>query len=292
MPALETLTRINLDDLVSSFGWENHPRLARLLRFLFRSQARRFARQMLDFDAAVGAYGLCEASRLTLRSFVRDVRFFSETSTDSEGCSRPVSSLKEAGPLLVLSNHPGMTDTLVLFAALNRSDLKIIALDRPFLKSLPNVSKRLYFVTDEPAARMALVRQVSGHLRSGGAALTFPAGQIEPDPDVYPGAVQSLEAWTDSVGVFVRLVPETVILPVLVRGVIWERTARHVAAALQLLAHLMLGVRPVSVRVQVGRPITATALGSKETQVVHRAVLAEMERLIENPPQAEGQSVL
>ncbi len=306
MPALETLTSINLDDLVSSFGWENHPRLARLLRFLFRSQARRFARQMLDFDAAVGAYGLTEASRLTLRSFVRDVRFFLETSTGSEGCSRPVSSLKEAGPLLVLSNHPGMTDTLALFAALNRSDLKIIALDRPFLKSLPNVSKRLYFVTDEPAARMALVRQVSGHLRSGGAALTFPAGQIEPDPDVYPGAVQSLEAWTDSVGVFVRLVPETVILPVLVRGVIWERTARHVvtrfkktkaereklAAALQLLAHLMLGVRPVSVRVQVGRPITATALGSKETQVVHRAVLAEMERLIENPPQAEGQSVL
>ncbi len=305
MPALETLTNINLDDLVSSFGWENRPRLACLLRFLFHAPARRFARQMLDFDAAVGAHGLPEASRLTLRSFVRDVRLFLDSSIDAKGRSRP-SSLIESGPLLVLSNHPGMTDTLALFAALNRSDLRIIALDRPFLKSLPNVSERLYFVTDEPAARMALVRQVSGHLRSGGAALTFPAGQIEPDPDVYPGAAESLEAWTDSVGVFVRMAPETAILPVLVRGVLWQKTARSaltrikktrqerekLAAALQLLAHVMLGVRPVSVCVQVGRPITATALGSKDTHVIHQAVLAEMKRLVENLPQEEGQTAL
>ncbi|MFZ5822086.1 MAG: glycerol acyltransferase [Chloroflexota bacterium] len=292
MRALETLTDINLDDLVSSFGWEDRPQLARLLRFTFRAPARRFARLMLDFDAAVGARGLAEASRLTLRSFARDVRIFSD----------PV----PAGPLLALSNHPGMIDTLALFAALERPDLKIIALDRPFLKSLPNVSERLYFVTDDPSARMALVRHVSAHLRAGGAALTFPAGQIEPDPDVYPGAAESLDKWTDSVGVFVRMAPGTAILPILVRGVIWEKTARHIlarvkktreereklAAALQLLAHVILGVRPLRARVQVGRPVTVAALGSKDTGVIHQAVLAEMKRLVENPPQGEGQAAL
>jgi putative hemolysin len=292
MPALETLTDINLDDLVSSFGWENRPPLARLLRFTFRSPARRFARLMLDFDAAVGARGLAEASRLTLRYFVRDARLFSAPLPD--------------GPILALSNHPGMTDTLALFAALERPDLKIIALDRPFLKSLPNVSARLNFVTDDPSARMTLVRQVSAHLRSGGAALTFPAGQIEPDPDVYPGAAESLEAWTDSVGVFVRMAPETAILPMLVRGVIWQKTARSaltrikktrqerekLAAALQLLAHVMLGVKPLRVRVQVGRPVTVAALGSKDTHVIHQAVLAEMKRLVKTPPQGEGQAIL
>lgn len=199
-----------------------------------------------------------------------------------------------------------MADTLALFAALERPDLKIIALDRPFLKSLPHVSKRPYFVTDDLAARMALVRQVSGHLRSGGAALTFPAGRIEPDPAVSPDTVRSLDNWTDSVGVFVRMAPETVILPMLVRGVIWERTARHVlthfkqtreereklAAALQLLAQVFLRLKPVSVDVQVGRPITIASLGSKEMRVIHQAVLAEMRDLIANPPRGEGRPVL
>ena len=88
--------------------------------------------------------------------------------------------------------------------------MKIIALDRPFLMALPNLSKQLFFVHDDPASRMKLVRQVSGHLRGGGAALTFPAGEIEPDPNVYPGAVDALQTWTDSVGVFIRMAPETV----------------------------------------------------------------------------------
>jgi hypothetical protein len=153
---------------------------------------------------------------------------------------------------------------------------------------------------------MTLVRQVSGHLRSGGAALTFPAGEIEPDANVYPGAAEALNGWTDSVGVFVRMAPETVILPVLVRGVIWKKTARHpltylkrtreerekLAAAFQLLAHVVFDRKPLDVTVQIGKPITLAELGSKDTLVIHQAVLAEMKRLIENPPQGEGVSVL
>jgi hypothetical protein len=209
-------------------------------------------------------------------------------------------------PFLALSNHPGMTDTLALFAALNRPDLKIIALDRPFLMALPNMSRQLFFVHDDPAARMKLVRQVSGHLRAGGSALTFPAGEIEPDPDVYPGAVESLQKWTDSVGVFVRMAPETVILPVLVRNVIWEKIAKHpllkikktreerekLAAALQLLAMVMWDAKPVTVTVQIGNVVDPKKLGTTDTQIIHRAVLHEMKSLIENPPQDEGVSVL
>jgi hypothetical protein len=288
----KSLTEINLDDLVSSFGWENRPLLARMLRAMFAGPARKFARIMLDFDDAVGSRGLADAARLMLRKYVRDVRIY----------SKPL----PAGPFLALSNHPGMADTLALFSALNRTDLKIIAVDRPFLKALTNISQQLFYVTDDPAARMTLIRQVSGHLRSGGAALTFPAGKIEPDPNIYPGALDALDDWTDSVGVFVRMAPETAILPVLVRGVIWEKTARHpltrwkktreerekLAAAFQLLAHVVFDRKPLDVTVQVGRPIRVAELGSKETQVIHHAVLAEMKCLIENPPQGEGMSVL
>jgi hypothetical protein len=153
---------------------------------------------------------------------------------------------------------------------------------------------------------MRLVRQVSGHLRNGGVALTFPAGKIEPDPNVYPGALDTLQTWTDSVGIFVRMAPETVILPVLVRNVIWNKTAKHpllkikkereerekLAAALQLLAMVMWNAKPVTVTVQIGNVIDPKKLGIKDTQVLHQAVLTEMKSLLENPPQGQGVSVL
>jgi hypothetical protein len=289
---LNNLTRINLDDLVSSFGWENRPLLAGMLRALFTIPARKFARQMLDFDDAVGQFGLVEGARQAQRLYVRSLRLF----------SAPL----PAGPFLALSNHPGTVDTLALFSTLNRSDLKIIAVDRPFLKSLTNVSQRLFYVTDDPGARMSLVRQVSGHLRSGGAILTFPAGKIEPDANVYPGAVEALQGWTDSVGIFIRMAPETAILPIVIRGVIWDKAARHpltrlkktreerekLAVAFQLLAHMLLNKKPLDVTVQIGKPITATESGRKDTQAIHQGVLAGMKRLLEHPPEGEGVSVL
>ena len=294
MPSnLDLLTQINLDDLVSSFGWEDRPFFARIVRRLFVKLAQAFAQQMLDFDVAIQTLGLAGAARLTERCYVRDVR--------AVGLDRvPV------GPFLALSNHPGITDTLALFCSLNRPDLKVIALDRPFLMALPNMSKQLFFVKDDPASRMTLVRQVSGYLRNGGSALTFPAGEIEPDPDVYPGAVESLQGWTDSVGVFIRMAPETVVLPILVRSVIWDKAAKHLllrikktrdereklAASLQLLGMIMWNAKPVTVTVQIGNPITVKELGTTETRVIHQAVLNEMKRLIENPTKDGGVSVL
>jgi len=148
------------------------------------------------------------------------------------------------------------------------------------------------------------VRQVSEHLRGGGAALIFPAGQIEPDPGVSPGAVDSLSLWNDSVGVFIRMASETVLLPVLVQNVIWEKTAKHpllkikktqaerekLAAALQLLAMVMWNAKPVTV--QIGNPIDPKKPGTTDAQILHQAVLAEMKSLIQNPAQGNGVSVL
>jgi hypothetical protein len=290
---IETLTQINLDDLISSFGWQNRPFLARLLRRTFISPPQTFAHQMVEFDSAISTYGLVEASRLSIRHYVDDIHIFGRERIP-------------ASAFLALSNHPGMTDTLSLFIALSRPDLKIIALSRPFLNALPNMSKQLAYVTDDSGSRITLIRQLSTHLRTGGAALTFPAGHIEPDPDVHQGAAESLTSWTDSVGVFIRMAPETAVLPVLVRGVVRKRTANHpltylkraraerekLAAALQLLAHVLLKKRDVHVRVQIGNPIYARDLGTTETKVIHQAVLAEMKQLIANPPGGAGERLL
>lgn len=290
---IDTLTQINLDDLVSSFGWQDHPFLAQLLRRALITPPQTFARQMVDFDSAISKHGLVEASRRTARHFVDDIRVF--------GRERIPSSA-----FLALSNHPGMSDTLSLFIALNRPDLKVIALDRPFLTALPNMSKQLAYVTGDAGSRFRLIRQISTHLREGGASLTFPAGEIEPDPDLHKEAVDSLRCWTDSAGVFVRMAPETAVLPVVVRGVIRRKTAYHpitylkrarlerekLAAALQLLAHVVLKKRDVHVRVQIGNPVYAKDLGTTETKVIHQAVLAEMKQLIEQPLTGEGERLL
>ena len=290
---LETLTQINLDDLINALGIQNNPTLTRITRSLFHGAARKFAKQMIEFDSLAGTRGLAEAARLTERLYVRDVRVFGANYLPDSA-------------FLALSNHPGMTDTLALFAALKRNDLKIIALDRPFLLSLPNISKQLFYVTENPNDRVALVRHVSAHLRNGGSILTFPAGHNEPDPDVYDGAVDSLQSWTDSVGVFLRIAPQTPIIPILVRSVVWKKMANSpiirikatrderelLVVALQLLAMVMFNIKPVTVTVQIGKPITVKELGTNETQVIHQAVLAEMKRLIENSPEGEGKSAL
>jgi hypothetical protein len=290
---IETLTKINLDDLISSFGWQNRPFLSRLLRYTFIYPPLTFAHQMAEFDAAIATHGLVEASRVAIRNYSEDIRIFGQDRIPDSA-------------FLALSNHPGMTDTLSLFIALHRNDLKVIALDRPFLNALPNMSKQLAYVTDDPGLRFRLIRQLSAHLRNGGAALTFPAGHIEPDPDVQKGAADSLRSWTDSAGIFIRMAPETAVLPVLVRGVVRKDFAFHplthlkkarqerekLAAALQLLAHVMLKMRDVHIRVQIGNPVYARNLGTTETKVIHQAVLTEMKQLIENPPVGEGERLL
>lgn len=290
---LDTLTQINLDDLVSSFGWAEDRLPAAVLRWLSVRPARRFAGQMVEYDELVGQVGLHEASSRTLQQrYIRDL--------DLQGCEH----IPASGPALFLSNHPGMADTLSLFAAIPRQDLRIIALHRPFLASLPNVTRQLFYISDDPGERMRAVRQVSAHLRAGGAALTFPAGKIEPDPDVHPGALESLHNWTDSAAVFLRFAPETKIVPVLVSGVIWRRTARHwlvrlkrtreeaerLAAALQLLVMLIRDDRPTTVHVRFARPITREEAGSADPHCIHQILMERMRCLIVDQNTGQGVS--
>ncbi|HKJ27450.1 MAG TPA: 1-acyl-sn-glycerol-3-phosphate acyltransferase [Anaerolineales bacterium] len=289
---LEALTEINLDDLVSSFGWEGRPILEQSLRAIYRRPARKFARNMAAYDTQVGSHGLMDASIMLMQHFARRLRVFGQENLPQ-------------GAFIALSNHPGMIDTLALFAALSRPDLRIIAVPRPFLQAMPNIDRRLHYVQDDPRQSVSLIRQVSRHLKSDGAVLTFPSGKIEPDPDVYPGAVQALSDWTPSAGVFLRVVPEAVIVPVLVRGVILARTAHHpltvfkktrfekekLSAALQLMAHTVFKDRSLDVTVQIGTPISAEQLGSVDKQTLHAAVISEMRRMLEVPNQGGHKDV-
>jgi hypothetical protein len=202
-----------------------------------------------------------------------------------------------AGPALILSNHPGLADTVALFAVIPRSDLRVIALDRPFLRALPNMMAHLFLLPDDVTVRVGIVRAVARYLRRGGAALTFPAGEIEPDPLVLPGAEESLANWSESIGLFVRLVPDLQIVVVLVGGVLSPRALRNPLTRLRrqakdrelLGAALQLVWRPYqrrTVDVVFAPPLHASELlaqGADQLRIA-RAVTDTARHVLQNWP--------
>ena len=290
MASIKNLTQINLDDLVSSFGWEQTPVLSAVLRSTFKPTARKFARMMLHYNEDVRTEGLGQASKKLLTQFAASVTVFGSDNIPT-------------GPVLVLSNHPGMVDTLALFTALGQQDLRIIARQRPFLEALTNVRPQLLFINDVPGEMIGLLKTLRSHLDHGGAVLTFPAGEIDPDPSVYSGSIDALAQWTDSAGVIMRLSPDTALLPVVVQGVIWEKTAHlpllrairrqrkereKLATALQLISHVSFGLHPLHVVIQIGKPVQMSQAVREDKAEVHRLLLQAIRGLITDGPQGEA----
>lgn len=232
----QALADLTIEDALISLGINGWPGPRRLARGVLGFPARAFARRVLSFDRGVDRHGLDAGARRILRTYARSLTI------------RGQEHLPEEGPVLILSNHPGMVDTLALFAALPRRDLRILAAEKPFLRALPATSRRLFFVPEAEQGRGAVIRQTAAYLRSGGAVLTFPAGEIEPDPQVLPGALGSLNRWSPSTGLFLRLVPGLAVLPVLVRGVIAAPSLRH---PFTLLRHKQEDKRRLAAALQI-----------------------------------------
>jgi len=282
---IETLTRINLQDFMDAWGLGQVRRGRRLLEWLFTRPARRFAHEVAAYDAEVGQHGLQAGANLAARRFIRRLQI------------RGRANIPSSGPVLVLANHPGLADAISIFAALPRADLRIIAAERPFLNALPHTSRRLIYVPDQAEGRMAVVREATKHLKQGGAILTFPAGRIEPDPAVMPGAVESLQSWSESIALFARLAPQTRIVPAIISGVISAASLRlpvirvrrdqkdreRLAAMLQILLQPVLpAYKPACVRVDFYAPLLAADLIKRgDSATVIRAVTDRARRLIE-----------
>jgi hypothetical protein len=219
---IDQLTGINLDDLFDAAGLTRlrHTPLQRLLW----PAARRFALVAHQFDTLVGERGLAQGSAWLLQKMTAGAMV-------SGAAQVPLT-----GPTVVLANHPGMTDTVALLASLaSRPDLRVIALDRPFLRALPNVARQLILVPPHEAGRMGVLRAGLTHLKQGGALLTFPAGAIEPDPATFGRrkAVESVRRWSHSFTLFARAVPLTRFVPAIVSNVISPAAQAHVLTFLR-----------------------------------------------------------
>jgi len=281
---LQVLTEVNIQDFLKSFGLMHLRSGRKFLEALCQYPARRFARQMVAFDERVGSVGLHQAASQILPHYVRNLEISGRE------------NLPETGPLLVLANHPGMTDTLIIFSTLPRQDLRIIAAQRPFLDALGNVSRYLINVPEETDQRMSVVRSTVSHLRRGGAIITFPAGKIEPDPASAPDALAALQHWSESVAIFARLVPELQIVTAIVSGVIWPAAMRHplthlrrrkkdqerLGASLQVLVQTLLPFYPlVRTRISYSKPLQARELLTKrDPSALMQAIRKQAQTLI------------
>jgi putative hemolysin len=195
------------------------------------------------------------------------------------------------GPVIIVANHPGMTDTVALFTSLaSRPDLRVIASDRPFLRALPNVARQMIFLPDEKGGRMAVIRTAARHLEEGGALLTFPAGEIEPDPATFgpQRAAASLQNWSSSYTLFARLAPRTRFVPALVSRVISPDAQRHPLTLLRrtarnkekLAAALQVAVpryRDLVAKVTFGSALDA---GSGGAEALSASIAAQMRSLV------------
>ena len=272
-PRLRTLRDLNTDDLVRAVGASRWVEAVPALRRLFDLPALAFARFLEEFDNQWILSGPGRASAGLLGRL------------GSRVCFTGAEPLTE-GPRLFVANHPGLGDVLALVSRLARSDLKIVARDRPFLRALPGLSRSLILVPDRGGR---VLRDLENHLKAGGAVLTFPAGRIEPDPAWFRPT--GWADWSASTALLLRRVPGLRVQPCLVAGIRaagfvdpwlarWRRFADErewTAAVLQLFLQV-LWARPRYHRIDValGEPLTDPSQLPRQMEVLAQGLLRDL----------------
>ena len=273
-PLSQKLAQLSASEMVAALGVRSAPRLLqRGLELPFYAASRTLGSTLAALDDAIATRGLPEAAKQTLERF---------------GVSLRTSGVAPApGPQLVLANHPGAYDALALMSALGRSDLRILAADRTFLRALPRLSAHLLFVPERASERAGALKRAVRHLREGGALLHFPAGQIEPDADFERDSTPLLRPWQPGVAALVAACArvDARVLVAGVRGVHSPRAKRWLLnraaerrgiTTLSPLLQMVGGLRDVTTRVcchEVAPARALVSLGAPEQLARLRAAL-------------------
>lgn len=281
------LRRLILDEVVvkvlglPASGWPRRP-----FEWLLRIPAQRFAQLGAGFDLHLARGGFAEAARWVLPRFVSDWRAYG------------TEHIPLGGPLLVVSNHPGAYDVLVVAANLPRDDLKVVAGNISFLQSFSAADRGLIFAGRDLHTRATALRAAIRHLDAGRALLIFPSDTIDPDPEIAPVGPDELARWSSSIEWILRRVPKTAVLVTIVSGVVARACYHHpltllrreaadrrrVAELIQIAGQLLLG-RTVSLvpKVSFAAPVTVPGLGTREDVTsAMRAIIARAQRTMEH----------
>jgi hypothetical protein len=276
---IDQLTEILAREGAEALGWERGRPGGAVVRTILRPTARRIAREFAASDEVFATRELPDAARWILEHF--------SASVEISGFDR----VPRRGPILLVANHPGLTDAMAVIAALDRRDVRIVAADYPFLHAMRGLGPRLIFLGPSGTSQLGWIRAVSRDLRQGGVVLLFPAGRLEPDPAVF-GRGGALLPWSESIGIIRRLAPDAHVVPLAVAGVLSRRAFAHrltrvrrasldrqrVATLLQMIDPELRTVAP---RIVFGAPIAFELDRDTNSQVA-----ARMRQLVfELPPE-------
>ena len=201
--------RISLiDEIIKSVGLPRTPFWRKVFSPIFWLPTDRFSRFGSNFDKLVAKSGFNKAIKNALNFFVGDVEV------------RGGDNIPKKGPLLVVSNHPGTYDAVVIAAQLPRDDVRIVSSGIPFIQKMRNANRHFLFTTRDTYKRMIVIKRAIRHLKSGGAILIFPSGHIDPEPAIMPEAMKELETWSRVVEIFLDKVPEIYIQVAIVSNVL------------------------------------------------------------------------
>ena len=250
---------------------------------------QRFAKIGARFDRDVAEFGLVEAAQRIAHRFMRRLEVSGSHWVPADG------------PLLIACNHAGTWDGVAIASSARREDLKIIVSGLPFLRLLPNAGKHfIYLPRTGTGERMTVLRKGIRHLRDGGALLIFPRGKVEPDPQVLPGAAQSLEKWSHSLGLIVRSVPDLSVIPAIISGMLSARTIRSPLTGLakdpkdrQLVAEFVQVIQQIfmpsltqlATRLTFGRPVQFEAGQRDAAALTEQVIRAARDLLDQHLPQ-------
>jgi hypothetical protein len=273
-----------LDDIFKDFTNSRKKWVRNLLEPLVWFSADRFAGLAAHFDNTTTLYGFQRALREFMATFANDV--------DLKGYEH----IPKDGPLLIISNHPGTIDSVVIGASLPRDDLSILATGFPLLKRLPSASRHLIYIDPHTPVNISGVRATVNHLESGGAVLIFPSGRVEPDPAILPGARDALLKWSPSIELFLRKVPETQVMVTIVSGVLspiflrnplirlWRgiRDPLAIAEVTQVVAQLIVkkGFR-LTPKISFGIPHSVSEL-CRDYGTIYQSVIANARTLMDD----------
>jgi 1-acyl-sn-glycerol-3-phosphate acyltransferase len=276
------LTSHSLTQLRNAFGAMGRLLPNWALRTTCGSALRRFVNQVIDYDSDIARRGFPTASRDLLDRIVPSIMTCGSDRVPADG------------PLLIVSNHPGLYDTIALAAYLRRSDLRVVARQQAYWGLLPNLSQQLITLRGEPQSFRLEMRKALRHLAAGRSLLLYPGGTIEPDPVYLSGADAWLPHWSRTPERLARRLGELTILPAAVGGVLsrralrsplswirWSREGRcWLAATLQFLVR---SNRDVTLRVSFGQPIRwAQRDGRGDTERLRERIHASMRRELAN----------
>ena len=287
-PPIEEIAREAVRDISQVFHFNTDSWWYALMQKMLMIPAKKFASFMRSADLTVGTHSLWEAARELMPRF-------------SGGCEiKGGEDIPKVGPLLVIANHPGNVDSIATLGVLERPDVHMVANDRPLLRALPNTSKHLFYLNPDDPARFETLRGLVRLLAEGQTVVLFPSGHLEPDPSFYPGALDSLKDWSESLGVLLSRVPEAMLQLILTRNVLCQEAWDHpitrlgktdkqkhqIGMILQIIVQSLFDRWKLPIKMTMPEPIPAESLEtSKDWRVLNRAIKEyvgeEMEKTFE-----------